>query len=149
MTFPDEAVEAAAAAIQVRTGRPLELEDLARAALDAAAPYMPPVHHHDIEAHAQSFNEGYATAMAQHQGVDMSEGIKAADVSHSHLGLRVTFAQEGFSITDRLRGVSHEVELSGGGEATTRSRTLFTFANAGRVLVDGNALILVEATDAS
>lgn len=39
--IPAEAVEAAAAAIQVRTDRPLELEDLATAALEAAAPNMP------------------------------------------------------------------------------------------------------------
>lgn len=39
---------------------------LARFAIESAAPYMlVHVHHHDIEAHARSFNEGYEAAVTQ------------------------------------------------------------------------------------
>lgn len=82
MSIPDEAVEAAANAISECSGMrfdgfwsrvdELEPEDReyalreARAALGAAAPHMViHVHHHDIEHHALSFNEGYEAAVTQ------------------------------------------------------------------------------------
>lgn len=43
-----------------------DLDAVLRAALEAAAPHMfIHVHHHDIEHHARSFNEGYETSVAQ------------------------------------------------------------------------------------
>ena len=71
MKVPEQAIEAATAAIQVRMGPPIGLNDLARAALEAAAPFMlVHVHHHDIENHAASFNEGYERAMAHQVAPD-------------------------------------------------------------------------------
>lgn len=44
----------------------LPYEHVARASLEAAAPHMLiHVHHHDIEHHARSFNEGYEAAVTQ------------------------------------------------------------------------------------
>ena len=70
--IPDEAVDAAVKIIygDAQEGVTAEFKSFirakVRAALEAAAPYMPiHVHHHDIEHHARSFNEGYETAMAQ------------------------------------------------------------------------------------
>lgn len=45
--------------------------EVATRILEAAAPHMlVTVHHHDIEHHARSFNEGYETAMAQELAED-------------------------------------------------------------------------------
>ena len=47
-----------------------EREDIRRI-LEAAAPHMLiHVHHHDIENHARSYNEGYETCMAQDLAAD-------------------------------------------------------------------------------
>lgn len=73
--IPKDAVDAAAMAIygvsrtvsdlQMPQTKERYLED-ARNALQAAAPHMLiPVHHHDIEHHAGSFNEGYEVAVTQ------------------------------------------------------------------------------------
>jgi len=40
MNIPEEAVEAAAASIQVRAGRSVNLSDMARAVLEAALPHI-------------------------------------------------------------------------------------------------------------
>jgi hypothetical protein len=74
--IPEAAVEAAAMAV-CRADEEWSADDyytrLATAALEAAAPHMfIHVHHHDIEHHARSFNEGYETAMAQDLAVNPS-----------------------------------------------------------------------------
>jgi hypothetical protein len=64
----DEAVEAARAAYLAypMTRSVNSSKDAFRAALEAAAPHMLiHVHHHDIEHHARSFNEGYEAAVTQ------------------------------------------------------------------------------------
>lgn len=65
--IPAEAVEAAWDKLHENPIRPIGIDYAElEAALEAAAPYMlVQVHHHDIEHHARSFNEGYETAMAQ------------------------------------------------------------------------------------
>lgn len=82
-SVPQEAIEAAAEAINKFAAKyvgvldPVPLKDMnlldrehalgeARAALEAAAPYMLiHVHHHDIEKRAEHFNEGYEAAVSQ------------------------------------------------------------------------------------
>jgi hypothetical protein len=75
MNIPDEAVEAVANELHDREGYSTSLADapahrrkyfmtLAREVVEAAAPYMLiHVHHHDIEKHAESYNEGYDAAV--------------------------------------------------------------------------------------
>ena len=67
MVIPEEAVQAVHAVILPYVDdEHFDLSAVARAALEAAAPHMLiHLHHHDIEKHAASFNEGYETAMAQ------------------------------------------------------------------------------------
>jgi hypothetical protein len=68
VNISDEAVEAARAAyLAYPKARGINSsKDAFRAALEAAAPHMLiHVHHHDIEHHARSFNEGYEAAVTQ------------------------------------------------------------------------------------
>lgn len=70
--IPAEAIEAAQEAVKDAMiehgpdGHIDGFEEITRSALEAAEPHMlVHVHHHDIEHHARSFNEGYETAVTQ------------------------------------------------------------------------------------
>ena len=69
--IPEAAVDAAFAALFPKEPTPSAFksavwEPTIRTILEAAAPHLlVHVHHHDIEHHARSFNEGYETAVTQ------------------------------------------------------------------------------------
>lgn len=76
--IPDEAVEAAMLALGERYGDDAHCKEreYVVTALEAAAPHLlTHVHHHDIEHHARSFNEGYETAVTQGLASDPSRAV--------------------------------------------------------------------------
>jgi hypothetical protein len=78
--------------------------------------------------------------------------IKAADLSRNHLGMLASISRGELTITDTLRGVSHEADLiterkiseEVPGYALGRIETLLTFASAGVVQVSGNSDVTIR-----
>lgn len=98
--IPAEAVRAAFIAIYERDHIGGVGSADIRRALEAAAPHMLiHVHHHDIEKHAESFNEGYETCMAQELADDpttaqdwLDEKLRAAKAEAWEEGYTLGYA---------------------------------------------------------
>jgi len=118
--IPDEAVEAAWATFWDVPGVPTSnvTRPEIRLALEAAAQHLLiHVHHHDIENHARSFNEGYETCMAQELADDpttaqdwLDEKIREARAAAWEEGAAAAWSRSTPEVNGALYKWRHEGE---------------------------------------